>query len=98
MTFPHLLLRLLTLRVVDDNLNIAKREAVRHFGNGKNAYLRAKFEETENNSKIKNIRNLCRGFNDFKKGYQPITNIVKDEKSDLVEDSHSILAGWKKWC
>ena len=28
----------------------------------------------------------------FKKGYQPRTNIVKDEKDDLVADSHSILA------
>jgi len=28
----------------------------------------------------------------FKKGYQPRTNIVRDEKSDLVTDSHSILA------
>jgi hypothetical protein len=27
-----------------------------------------------------------------KKGYQPRTNIVKDEKGDLVADSHSILA------
>jgi hypothetical protein len=29
---------------------------------------------------------------DFKKGYQPRTNIVKDEKGDLGADSHSILA------
>jgi hypothetical protein len=28
----------------------------------------------------------------FKKGYQPRTNVVKDEKGDLVADSHSILA------
>ena len=32
---------------------------------------------------------------DFKKGYQPRTNIVKDKKVDLVADSHSILAGWR---
>jgi len=29
------------------------------------------------------------------KGYRPRTNIVKDEKSDLVTDSHSILARWR---
>jgi len=29
--------------------------------------------------------------NDFKKGYQPRTNKVKDEKGDLVTDCHSIL-------
>ena len=27
-----------------------------------------------------------------KKGYQPSCNIVKDEKGDLVADSHSIVA------
>ena len=32
------------------------------------------------------------GINDFKKGYQCITNTVKDEKGDLVTDSHCILA------
>ena len=47
-------------------------------------------------SKIKNIRDLYRGISDFKKGYQPRTNAVKDEKGDLVTDSHSILARWRK--
>jgi len=39
---------------------------------------------------------LNRGINDFKKGYQLRNNIVKDEKGDLVTDSHSILAGWRE--
>jgi len=38
---------------------------------------------------------LYRGIRDFKKDYQPRTNIIKDEKSDLVADSHSILARWR---
>jgi hypothetical protein len=38
---------------------------------------------------------LYRGINDFKRGYQPRTNVVKDEKGDLVADSHSILARWR---
>jgi hypothetical protein len=38
---------------------------------------------------------LYRGFTDFKKGYQPKTNIVKDEKGDLIADSHSILVRWR---
>jgi len=33
--------------------------------------------------------------NDFKRGCQPRNNIVKDEKGDLVADSHSILARWR---
>jgi hypothetical protein len=28
-------------------------------------------------------------------GYQPRTNMVKDEKVDLVADSHTILARWR---
>jgi hypothetical protein len=38
---------------------------------------------------------LYRGINEFKTGYQPRTNVVKDEKGDLVADSHSILARWR---
>jgi hypothetical protein len=34
-------------------------------GKKKKAYLTAKFEELETNSKIKNIRDLYRGINDF---------------------------------
>ena len=48
-------------------------------GTKKKAYLKTKIEDLETNIKIKNIRDLHRGINDFKKGYQPRTNIVKDE-------------------
>jgi len=58
--------------------------------------LSSKIDELETNRKIKNIRGLYRGINDFKKGYQPISNIVKDEKSDLFTGSHNILARWSK--
>ena len=43
------------------------------------------------------IRDLCRGISDFKKGYQPRRNIVKDEKGDLVADPHSIVARWRNY-
>ena len=69
------------------NLNSARREVSRHFRNKKKEYLGAKIEEHEANSKINNIRDLYRGINDFKKGYQPGCNIVKEEKGDLVADS-----------
>jgi hypothetical protein len=39
---------------------------------------------------------LYRGINDFKKGYQPRTNRVRDENSDLLTDSQSIVAKWRK--
>ena len=61
-----------------DNLNYVRREASRHFRIKKKAYLKAKIEELEANSKINNIRDLYRGINDFKKGYQPRTCIVKE--------------------
>jgi len=53
--------------------------------------------ELETNSKIKNTRDLYRGISDFKKGYQPRTNILKDDKGDVVADSHSILARWRNY-
>jgi hypothetical protein len=46
--------------------------------NKEEKYMKAKIDETETNSKIKNIRDLYRGINDFKKGYQPRTITVKD--------------------
>src|SRR5215469_397818 len=80
-----------------DNLNNIRRDASRHFRNKKKAYLKAKIEELETNSKIKNIRDLYRGINDFKKGYHPRNIIVKDEKGDLFADSHSIMARWRNY-
>ena len=63
-------------------MNNVRRDVSRHFRIKKKAYLKAKFN---------NIRDLYRGINDFKKGYQPRTFIVKDEKGDLVAVSHSSM-------
>jgi hypothetical protein len=38
-----------------------------------------------------------RGINEFKKGYQPRSNLVKDENGDLLADSHNILNRWKNY-
>jgi hypothetical protein len=78
-------------------MNSVRREDSRHFRNKKMAYLKAKIEELETNSKINNIRDLYRGINDFKKGNQPRTVIVKDEKGDLFADSSSIMAMWRNY-
>jgi len=40
---------------------------------------------------------LYRGINAFKKGYLTRCNIVKDEKGDLVAESHSIVARWRNY-
>jgi len=61
-----------------DNLNNIRHEASRHYRKKKKKeYLKVKIDERETNSKIKKMRDLSRGINDFKKGYQPITNTVR---------------------
>ena len=54
-----------------DNLNSVRCEDSRHFRNTKKEYLKAKIEELEIKSKVNNVRDLFRGINYFKKGYQP---------------------------
>jgi len=67
-----------------DNLNNLRHEASRHFRNKEREYLKAKIDELETNSKIKNIRDFYRDISDFKKGFQPKTNVIKHEKGDMV--------------
>jgi len=57
-----------------DYLNNVRREASRCFRNKKKEHLKAKIDELETNSKIKNITDLYREINDFKKGYKPRSN------------------------
>jgi hypothetical protein len=59
--------------------------------------LKDKINELESNSKNKNIRDLYKGINEFKKGYQPRTNFVKDERGDLLLDPHKIMNRWKNY-
>jgi hypothetical protein len=80
-----------------DNLNNVRHEANGHFRNKKREYLKDKINELATNSKNKNIRDLYRRINGFKRGYQPINNLVKDEDGDLLADSHCILNWWKNY-
>jgi len=79
-----------------DNLNNVRREVSRYFRSKMKAYLRAKIEGIETNSRIKNIRDLYTGINEFKTMYQPRYDIVKNEKGDLIAGSHNIVARWGK--
>jgi hypothetical protein len=54
-----------------DNLNNVRRDENRHFRNEKTEYLEHKISELATNSKNKNIRELYRGINEFKRGYKP---------------------------
>jgi hypothetical protein len=74
-----------------DNLQNLRRETSRTFRNKKRKYLKDKINELEINNKNKNIRDLYGGINEFKKGYQPRINIIKDENGNLIADTQSVL-------
>jgi hypothetical protein len=69
-----------------DYLKIVRREANRYFRNKKREYLKDKINELAMNSKNKSIRVQYMGVNEFKRGYQPRNNLVKDENGDLLAD------------
>jgi hypothetical protein len=74
-----------------DNLNNVRRETSRHFRNKKKEYLKEKkINEPTTNGKNKNIRDLYRGISDFKRGYQPRRNLVKDENGHLLAVSNML--------
>jgi hypothetical protein len=78
----------------ENNLSDVRREANRCFRNKKREYLKY---DLESNSKNKNIRDLYRGINEFKKGYQPTTSLIRDERAYLLADPHKILNRWKNY-
>jgi hypothetical protein len=80
-----------------DNLNNVSREASRYFRNKKREYLKDKINELGTNRKNRKIRNLHKGVNEFKRGYQPRNNLMKDENGDLLADSHNVLNRWKNY-
>ncbi|KAJ4430139.1 hypothetical protein ANN_22349 [Periplaneta americana] len=80
-----------------DNYFNERREASRTLRNKKRGYLKEKLNEVETNSKNKNIRDLYKGIKEFKNGYQPRVNVIKDENGDLLADSPSILNRWKNY-
>jgi hypothetical protein len=79
------------------NLNTVRREASKRFRNKKKEYLKDEINELVMNSKNKNIRDLYRGINEFKRGYQPRNNLVKDGNGDLLVGSNNILNRWKNY-
>jgi hypothetical protein len=83
--------------VNEDNLSNVRQEASRYFRNKKREYMKDKINELESNSKNKNIRDLYRSINEFKKGYQHRTNLLKDEKGDLLADHHKIVNRWMNY-
>jgi hypothetical protein len=67
-----------------DNLNNITRETSRHFRNKKMEYLKDRINEIATTSENKNIRDMYRGINEFKRSYQPRSNLVKDVNAPTI--------------
>jgi hypothetical protein len=79
-----------------DYLSNIRHKASRNFRNKKKEYLIDISNELATNSENKNIRDLYRGVNEFKRSYQPRSKLVKDENGDSHADFH-ILNRWKSY-
>jgi len=77
------------------NLNSVRHEASSRFGNKKKEWLKAQIDELETNNYFGNITDLYSDISDLKKGYQVITNVLKDENGNLITGFHSILVRWR---
>jgi hypothetical protein len=53
--------------------------------------MKGKINEFAMNSKSRNIRDLYRRINEIKRGYQPRSDLGKDENCDLIAESCNIL-------
>jgi hypothetical protein len=77
-------------KINGDNVNNVKYKDRKHIRNKKREYLKDKINGLATNIKNKNIRDLYRGINEFKKGYQlrrfqdNILNISKFYFSQLM--------------
>jgi hypothetical protein len=59
--------------------------------------LKDRIKELESNKKNKKIREIYKGINTFRKGYHLRTNLVRDERGELLADPHKILNTWKNY-
>jgi NAD+--asparagine ADP-ribosyltransferase len=82
-------------KINGDNLNNIRHEAIRHFRNKKRENLKDKINKLLMHSKNKNTGDLHGGINEFKKGYQLRTNLVKDVNSYYLSHSEYLLTAWK---
>ena len=66
-------------------------------GKNKRAYMKAKVNKLEENSKNKNIPETYKGINEFKKGYQARAYVMKKYDGTNVADTTSILSRWEQF-
>jgi hypothetical protein len=82
-------------KISGDNLQNLRHETSRILRNKKREYLKGKINELETKNKNKNMKDLYRGINEFKKEYQPKINVIEDENGNLLADPQSVLNKWK---
>jgi len=63
----------------------------------KRKYLTQKIQEIEENGKTNNIRDLYKGVNSLRKGYQPRLGMTRNERGDLQADPTKIADVWKSY-
>jgi hypothetical protein len=79
-----------------DNLQNLRHETSRTFRNKKREHLKGKINELETKNKNKKLE-ILQGIYEFKKGYQPRINIIKDENGNLLADPQTVLNRWKNF-
>jgi hypothetical protein len=83
-------------QISGDNLQNLRCETSTTFRNRKREYLNDKINDIGTNNKNKNIRDLYRGINEFKKGYEPRINIIR-MRMVILSDPQCILNRWKNF-
>jgi len=74
-----------------------KRNVTLRFRNKKREYLTQKIQEIEENGKTNNTRDLYKGVNSLRKGYQPRLGMIRNERGDPRADSTKIIDAWKNY-
>ena len=59
--------------------------------------MKAKVNKLEENSKSKNIREMYKAINEFKKGYQPRAYVIKKHDGTILADATGILSRWEQF-
>ena len=63
----------------------------------KRDYMKTKVNKLEENHRNKNIQEMYKGVNDFKKGNQPRSYVTKKDDGTLVADTACILTRWEQF-
>ena len=56
-----------------------------------------KIVEIEENGRKRDVREMYKGINSVKKGFQSRSNVVRDENGDLTADREGVLNRWKRY-